>query len=243
MQPTWELLGLFSAGSAALGAIATAGLINALNRRRSRDAEPEAKRQKMYVPSPVKSPDSPLAAGTAAAAAGTAAGLDAGDTGQQAHAMLNQELSFHQPAEVPEQQQQQQQPDEDAPGTPDAEASGAGPMPQNDSVVDLQKLQELEQRVRQPVTQGVIGLPACKASRRLTSVHKLFSSTQPHLPRMGMVAQAKGSGCSLMEHVVLCAPLMPETDTLQAVTNMQPCKTLLQLSTSLPPPQKNRLPI
>mgnify|MGYP001806991229 CR=1 FL=1 len=127
MQPSWELLGLFSAGSAALGAIATAGIINAFNRRKGRDSEPSAKRQKLSPPSPVK-----VQQAEAAAAA----------TAEQEEEQLNRELSLSQAADAANQQEQ------DAPGTPEAEVSGAGHIPQNDSVVDLQKLQELEQRVR-----------------------------------------------------------------------------------------------
>jgi hypothetical protein len=131
MQPSWELLGLFSAGSAALGAIATAGIINAFNRRRSRDSEPLAKRQKLSPPSPIKAEQ---AAPAAAAIEGQAEQL-AADTGG---ADRQHSLTAGGPAE---------QHDEDAPGTPEAEVSAQGHMPQNDSVVDLQKLQELEQRV------------------------------------------------------------------------------------------------
>jgi len=129
MQPSWELLGLFSAGSAALGAIATAGILNAFNRRkpRARDTEPNAKRQKLSPPSPAKLEQ------TAAPAAG--------ESEQQDVELPDRQLSFQAAEPTAD------QPDEDAPGTPEAEVSG-NHMPQNDSVVDLQKLQELEQRVR-----------------------------------------------------------------------------------------------
>ena len=139
MQPSWELLGLFSAGSAALGAIATAGILNAFGRRKGRDSEPSAKRQKLSPPSPVKTQQQAEAA-----------------TAQLADddAVLDRELSLSHAAvtEAATAAAATQQQEQDAPGTPDAEASGAGHMPQNDSVVDLQKLQELEQRVRQAVT-------------------------------------------------------------------------------------------
>lgn len=128
MQPSWELLGLFSAGSAALGAIATAGILNAFNRRKPRDTEPNAKRQKLSPPSPAKLEQ------TAAPAAG--------ESEQQDVELPDRQLSFQAATPTAD------QPDEDAPGTPEAEVSGGNHMPQNDSVVDLQKLQELEQRVR-----------------------------------------------------------------------------------------------
>jgi hypothetical protein len=133
MQPSWELLGLFSAGSAALGAIATAGIINALNRRRLRDSEPLAKRQKLSPPSPIKGQQA--APATAAAATNGQAEQVAPDADG---ADRQPSLTARGPAE---------QHDEDAPGTPEADVSAQGHMPQNDSVVDLQKLQELEQRV------------------------------------------------------------------------------------------------
>jgi hypothetical protein len=134
MQPSWELLGLFSAGSAALGAIATAGIINAFNRRKGRDSEPSAKRRKLSPPSPVK-----VQAEAAAAA-----------TADQEEEQLDRELSLSQAAaaDANADADAANQQEQDAPGTPEAEVSGAGHMPQNDSVVDLQKLQELEQRVR-----------------------------------------------------------------------------------------------
>jgi hypothetical protein len=133
MQPSWELLGLFSAGSAALGAIATAGIINAFSRKKSRDSEPSAKRQKLSPPSPLRIPAEQTPADAAAEAQGEAP---------------DRELSFAaEAAEAEAAAANQQRQDEDAPGTPEAEASAQGHMPQTDSVVDLQKLQELEQRV------------------------------------------------------------------------------------------------
>jgi hypothetical protein len=123
-EPTWATVWSFSAGSVALGAIATASILNALNRRGNRSPDtPTAKRQKLAPPSPEKPAEQDKQAADAA----------------------------------PEQQQDQEPPPasavaaegaEDAPATPDAEA-GAEPhgMPHTDSMVDLQKLQELEQRV------------------------------------------------------------------------------------------------
>lgn len=132
MQPSWELLGLVSAGSAALGAIATAGIINAFSRRRCRDSEPSAKRQKLSPPSPVRVPAEQAPADAAAA-----------------EGAPDRELSFAAEAGAAEAADAaNQRQDEDAPGTPEAEASAQGHLPQPDSVVDLQKLQELEQRVR-----------------------------------------------------------------------------------------------
>lgn len=128
-EPTWATVWSFSAGSVALGAIATASIINALSRRGNRSSDtPRAKRQKLAPPSPEK----PEQQAKAAAAADD---------------------------DAPEQQQDQQLPvaapaaaeaaADDAPVTPDAEASGEPHgMPHTDSMVDLQKLQELEQRVR-----------------------------------------------------------------------------------------------
>lgn len=123
-EPTWATVGLFSAGSVALGAIATASIINALNRRSSRSVEPQAKRQKLAPPSPEKSPPPELAVQDAAV-----------DADQDAAAA---ELQAEEPPAPAA------EPSDEAPGTPEAEPHS---VPHSDSVVDLQKLQELEQRV------------------------------------------------------------------------------------------------
>jgi hypothetical protein len=136
MQPSWELLGLFSAGSAALGAIATAGIINAINRRKSRDSEPSAKRQKLSPPSPARPEQQAATAAQQELAGGVPADREPSFQADLAAA-----------AETAPEAAAVEQHDEDAAGTPEAEVSGAGHIPQTDSVVDLQKLQELEQRV------------------------------------------------------------------------------------------------
>ncbi|KAF6263448.1 hypothetical protein COO60DRAFT_411169 [Scenedesmus sp. NREL 46B-D3] len=123
-EPTWATVWSFSAGSVALGAIATVSILNALTRRGRSPETPRAKRQKLAPPE-----------------------QSAEQHKQAAHVALV----------APEQQQDQELPPAvtataeaaaDAPATPDAEAS-AEPhgMPHTDSLVDLQKLQELEQRV------------------------------------------------------------------------------------------------
>jgi hypothetical protein len=126
-EPTWATVWSFSAGSVALGAIATASILNALNRRGNRSPDtPRAKRRKLAPPSPEKPAELDKQA------------ADAGTEQQQ-----DQELPPASPAAA--------EGAEDAPVTPDAEAGAElHGMPHNDSMgsmVDLQKLQELEQRV------------------------------------------------------------------------------------------------
>lgn len=127
-EPTWATVGLFSAGSVAIGAFATASIITALNRRNARTIEPQAKRQKLTPPSPEKPQSAEPAIQDAAA-----------DVDQIAAPAQPREV------EVPEPTPAAAEPADDAPETPDAEAHAVA---YSDSVVDLQKLQELEQRVR-----------------------------------------------------------------------------------------------
>lgn len=129
-EPTWATVGLFSGASVALGAIATASIFSALNRRGTRSSEPTAKRQKLSPPSPGKPANQPD---------------------------LQDEPPVQQ-QQLPEDEGQQQDAGPavaaeavaaaDAPSTPDADTSEPHGLPHPDSVVDLQKLQELEQRVR-----------------------------------------------------------------------------------------------
>eukprot|EP00878_Enallax_costatus_P006033 GHUV01006329.1.p1 GENE.GHUV01006329.1~~GHUV01006329.1.p1 ORF type:complete len:413 (+),score=127.10 GHUV01006329.1:2162-3400(+) len=126
-EPTWATVGLFSAGSVAIGAIATASIITALNRRNARAQEPQAKRQKLTPPSPEKpEPEEPVVHDAAA------------EVDQAVAADLPQAVEVPKPAPTAAEAA------EDAPGTPDAEPHAVA---HSDSVVDLQKLQELEQRV------------------------------------------------------------------------------------------------
>lgn len=134
-EPTWATVGLFSAGSVALGALATASILNALSWGRAR-SQPQAKRQKLAPPSP----NTPTMDDHYKAAS---AELLAAET-QPALADANQ---------LPDADDQKQIADADCLGTPDAEDSipaATACLPNPDSMVDLQKLQELEQRVRSP---------------------------------------------------------------------------------------------
>eukprot|EP00775_Hariotina_reticulata_P009811 gene9811-9969_t len=130
-EPTWATVGLFSAGSVALGAIATASILNAWNRGRAH-SEPQAKRQKLSLSLPhtssvtdhYKAPADEVPATDTTPAADASQLQDADDQKQIVVA--------------------------DCPATPDA--GGSSPtatahLPNPDSMVDLQKLQELEQRV------------------------------------------------------------------------------------------------
>lgn len=123
-EPTWATVWSFSAGSVAVGAIATVSILNALSWLGNRSPDtPMAKRQKLAPPSPEKPAEQDKHAAD-----------DAQDQQQ------DQGLPPASPAAA--------ETADDALATPDAEAAvEPHGMPQSDSIVDLQKLQELEQRV------------------------------------------------------------------------------------------------